>query len=100
MLDIEVSKGRRCIFEIEGKRVNPYHLIEGMKYTECTLAVRKLVPRIDGKMQEIMNIISSNPVLSKVQKQFFSILVERRYEEVLFPVCKKAMELEQSENYN
>lgn len=98
MLDIEVSKGRRCIFEIEGKRVNPYYLIERMEYPDCTLAVRKLVPRIDAKMQEINNIIIRNPVLSKAQKQFFSILVERRYEEVLLPVCKKVMELELSEN--
>ena len=33
-MEAEAYKARRCIFELQGKRVNPYHIIESREYPE------------------------------------------------------------------
>ena len=37
-LETESFSARRCIFELEGKKINPYHLIERMEYEGCNNA--------------------------------------------------------------
>jgi hypothetical protein len=94
ILEAEAYKARRCIFEAEGKRINPYHLMERMEYPECSEAVRRITPRIGRTLEEIRKLIREIPVLSEVQKQFFITIIEMRYEQVLVPVCRRVMEQE------
>lgn len=48
--EIESFKGRRCIFELQSKKINPYYFIQSMKSEYCNAAVeRVVVPRIDLK---------------------------------------------------
>lgn len=94
MIEAEAYKGRRCIFEIEGKRINPYHLIERMEYPDCSKSVRCIVPRIGKNIDKIKNLICEVPILSEVQKKFFITVIEKRYEQVLLPVCQRIMEQE------
>jgi hypothetical protein len=94
MLEAEAYKARRCVFETEGKRINPYHLMERMEYLECSKSIRRLTPKIGQSLDKIRQMICEIPVLSEVQKQFFVTVIEKRYEQVLVPVCKQIMEQE------
>lgn len=91
-LAAESVSARRCIFELEGKRLNPYHLIERMEYEGCNEAVRNITPKIATVLQDIEKMILRIPVLTEIQKKFYLAVMEERYEKVLKPVCQKVME--------
>lgn len=93
-MEAEAYKARRCIFELHGKRVNPYHIMESMEYQECSEAIRRLTPKIGSSMNKIQEMIKEIPIISEIQKQFFTSIIEYRYENVLLPVCKRIMEKE------
>lgn len=91
-MEAEAYKARRCIFELQGRRVNPYYIMESMKYQECSDAIRRLAPRIGDCMKKIRAMIKEIPILSEVQKQFFTLIIEYRYEKVLLPVYQKIIQ--------
>lgn len=97
-LEAESFSARRCIFELEGKRLNPYHLIERMEYEDCNEAVRNITPKIAQIMPKIKELILGIPVLTEIQKKFYLALIENRYEKVLKPVCQKVTEQQMAED--
>lgn len=68
--------------------------MESMKYQECSDAICRLAPRIGGCMNGIRVMIKEIPILSEVQKQFFTLIIEYRYEKVFLPVYQKIMQRE------
>lgn len=88
-LETESYKGRRCIFELEGKKINPYHVMEGMEYPECSEAMERLVPVMGGSLSKISGLIGDIPVLSEVQKKFYFSIMECRYDKVFLPLYQK-----------
>lgn len=88
-MENEAYKARRCIFELYGKRINPYHIIESMDYQECSEAICRLVPQIGSNMDKIQTMINEISVLSKIQKKFFTSIIEYRYEKVLLECAKR-----------
>ena len=88
-IEAEEYKARRCIFELQGRRVNPYQVIGNMEYQECSDAVRRLIPKVGNCMHDIRKMIEEIPVVSEIQKQFFTTIIEYRYEKVLLPVYEK-----------
>lgn len=90
-LEIEAYKGRRCIFELEQKKINPYQLMESMEYSECSQAVERLVPVMGGALMQIRELIWDIPVLSDVQKKFYDAVMERRYEKVFLPLYRRML---------
>lgn len=93
-LETESYKGRRCIFELEGKKINPYHVMESMDYSECTEAVKRLVLVIGDSLSKIRELIWDIPILSEVQKKFYQAVMECRYDKVFLPLYKKIIERE------
>ena len=93
-IEAEAYKARRCIFELQGKRVNPYHVIKSMEYSECIEAVQRLTPVIGKCINEIRSMIEDIPIISEVQKQFFVLMIEYRYEKVLLPTYQKLLSKE------
>lgn len=93
-MEAESYKARRCIFELQGRRVNPYHIMESMEYQECLEAICRLTPRVGSSMNKIQEMIKEIPILSEVQKKFFTMIIEYRYEKVLLPVYEKIIEKE------
>ena len=87
-MEAEAYKARRCIFELHGKRVNPYHIIESREYPECLEAVYRLTPQIGNNMDKIQTMIKEIPILSEIQKRFFTSMIEYRYEKVLLECIK------------
>lgn len=90
-LEAESFSARRCIFELKGKRLNPYHLIERMEYEGCNEAVGNVAPKIAQIMPKIEKLILGIPVLTEIQKKFYLALIKNRYEKVLEPVYQKVM---------
>ena len=88
-MEAEAYKARRCIFELHGKRVNPYHIIESREYPECLEAAYRLTPQIGNRMNRIQAMIREIPILSEVQKKFFTLIIEYRYEKVLLRCIRK-----------
>lgn len=62
-----------------------------MEYQECSDSVRKLTPKIESCMSRIWLMIEEIPVLSEIQKQFFTLIIQSRYEKVLRPIYQKLM---------
>lgn len=87
-MEAEAYKARRCIFELHGKRVNPYHIIESREYPECLEAVHRLTTQIGNNMDKIQAMIKEIPILSEMQKRFFTSMIEYRYEKVLLECIK------------
>ena len=90
----EAFSARRCIFELEGRKLNPYHLIERMEYEGCNNAVRKITPKVATALPEIEKMILGIPVLTEIQKKFYLAVMGERYEKVLKPTCHKIMGLD------
>lgn len=90
-LETETYKGRRCIYELHGKKINPYQIMERMVYRGCYEAIMRLTPRIKDSISQIYKMIEDIPVLSEVQKQFYCIIIKERYEKVFVPVYQKLM---------
>ena len=88
-METESYKGRRCIFELEGKKINPYHVMESMKYPECTQAVERLVPILKTSFSKINSLIWDIPVLTEIQKKFYYAVMECRYDKVFVPLYNK-----------
>lgn len=74
------------------KKINPFHFIQKMESTDCSLAVKRLVPRIKKAKVDIYNMIDNNPVLTNVQKRFYRVILEERLNKVLIPTYKKVTE--------
>lgn len=90
----EAYRARRCIFELEGKPVNPYHLMERMEYPDCSEAVKRITPKIGTVMPKVRELLEGIPILSEVQKKYYISLLESRYENVLVPSCQKIIQKE------
>lgn len=88
----ESYSARRCIFELAGNRLNPYHLIERMEYEGCNKAVKNITPKIAMALSDIENMVSDISVLSVTQKNFYLAVMKERYEKVFEPVYRKLME--------
>ena len=76
------------VVDLHGKRVNPYHIIESRDYPECLEAVYRLTPQIGNNMDKIQTMIKEIPILSEIQKNFFTTIIEHRYEKVLLECIK------------
>ena len=61
-MEAEAYKARRCIFELHGKRVNPYHIIESREYPECLEAVHRLTTQIGNNMDKVQAMIKEIPI--------------------------------------
>ena len=64
-LEAEGYKARRCIFEIQGRRINPYQIMESMVYQECSDVICRRTPRIGDCMNKIQAMTEEIPVLCR-----------------------------------
>lgn len=91
-LEAEAFSARRCVFEIKGKKLNPYHLIERMEYEGCNDAIRSITPKIDKALPKIQKMIFEIPVLTDIQKEFYLTVIGERYEKIFKPVYWRSIE--------
>lgn len=95
-IDGEAFSARRCIYELNNKKINPYHLIQSMEYENCNKAIELIVPNIKEKLNEIEDIIKEIPCITEVQKRFYCTIIRRRFDKVFSCVYEKLKENERN----
>lgn len=88
-LQIQAYKGRVCIFEENGKQINPYKYIASLQNTDCNAAIKRIVPRID--LDKIYQFIDDTPALSDSRKWFCKETIKIRTEEILSPAYENIL---------
>ena len=91
-IEAEAYKGRRCIFETEGRRINPYSYIMNMNKIDCNKALVRVADKLQPKMVEIQEMINNISVISDVQKDFYKTIISLRNEKVIIPTVDKLKE--------
>lgn len=94
-MQIQAYKGRVCIFEEDGKRINPYKFISSLQNEDCNKAVKRIVPRIN--LDKIFQIIDETPDLSEIRKTFCKDTVKIRTEDVFLPAYEKLQLMEKQQ---
>ena len=74
MFDV-AYKVNTCRFTLNGKPINPFHLISSGKYKNCTEALR-IIDNVS--VTDIVGILNSCTVLNETQKRFFTVLLRFR----------------------
>lgn len=72
-----------------GKRINYYDFIYSLKNKECNEALVRIINKIDIK--RILKIVDEMPIISKIRKEFYKMLLSRRYEIILEKSYKKLL---------
>lgn len=85
----EAFLGRRCIFELNGKKINPYQVMEKREYAECDEALIELVPIMRAKLKEIKEMIEDIPVISDAQRKFFNVMLQMRLDQIFEPLYQE-----------
>ncbi|MBP2629496.1 MAG: hypothetical protein H6Q70_124 [Firmicutes bacterium] len=88
-LKAQAYNGVVCIFTLNDKKINPFQFIQKMEVSDCSLAVKRIVPRIEKCKLQIYRLIAATPVLSDIQKTFYRKMLNERLEKVLLPIYKK-----------
>lgn len=91
----DAAMHRPCIFESRpGKRISASKYIQTHQNTDCDAALLRTVPRIN--LQYLQTIVAETYGLTDAQREFFSILLQYRYEQCLYPEYLKVLEAKSS----
>jgi len=85
----QASKGVVCVFEVNGKKINPFKYMERNPDKECVKAIKRNVPLIKSKETDIKVLIDDIPVLTPTQKEFYHKILQTRFEKALLPIYNK-----------
>lgn len=77
--------------KLKGRKINYYDFLTGVRNHDCTVALCRIVPRID--LVKIGTFIDSVPFFTSLQKQFYKTYITARYELILKPAFDLAMQM-------
>ena len=77
-----------------GKRINYYDYIYSLKNPDCNEALKRLIGKID--MEKIKEEIDEMPIISDIRKEFYKVMLEKRFKEILEKSYKKLKKKQQS----
>lgn len=90
----ELDKGiytfPKSVIKQNGKRINYHEFFQTTLNNDCLEAVKKIIPKIEKKSDEIKDFINSIEVLTSVRKQFYIQILKMRREKILQPALKRA----------
>ena len=75
----------------DGRRINYYDFISTLENERCNEALKRIVKRID--MNKIDELIDNMPIITDVRKEFYKILLNKRYEIILKNSYKKLIKM-------
>lgn len=78
----------------KGNMVNPYEYIDAEENEECIAAVKRIVPkinipRIKEMIQEIPETYHGVEIISSVKKEYYGLMLQKRYEDKLLPALER-----------
>ena len=76
----------------EAQKINYHQFLMNSKYEECNDAIMRIFPRID--VDRINEFISSVPYLTDLQREFYTVYIESRYNQIMLPTYEMAMKQE------
>lgn len=79
---------------LDGRKINYFEFISSLKNEDCNQALKRIAPRID--MAVIQQIIAETPVLSDLQKDFYTTILSERKSRIIDFSLKKLRKLEKS----
>lgn len=90
----ELDKGiytfPKSVIKQNGKRINYHEFFQTTLNNDCLEAVKKMIPKIEKKSDEIKDFINGIEVLTSVRKQFYIQILKMRREKILQPALKRA----------
>ena len=90
----ELNKGiytfPKSVIKQNGKRINYHEFFQTTLNNDCLEAVKKMIPKIEKKSDEIKDFINSIEVLTSVRKKFYIQILKMRREKILQPALKRA----------
>ena len=72
--------------KLNGRKINYYDFITSAENNDCNATLKRVFPKID--MEKIAAFVDSTPVISDLQKQFYSRYLQARYDLILSPAYK------------
>lgn len=72
-----------------GRKINYYDFLNHAKNKECDEALKRMVPRIN--MEEIEELINTIPHITDLQKEFYKLYLNKRYELIIRPAYEFVM---------
>ena len=79
---------------LDGRKINYFEFISSLRNEDCNQALKRIAPRID--MAVIQQIIAETPVLSDLQKDFYTTILSERKLRIIDFSLKKLRKLEKS----
>ena len=89
LLQAQAFTGVVCIFTKNEKRINPFQYMRETSDRDCLHSIKKNIPTLKSKQKEILALIQDNPVLSDIQKKFYTHILDLRLKLALTPIYEK-----------
>ena len=84
------------IIEENGKKINYYEFLQTTLNDDCLRAMKKMIPKIEKKSNEIRDFINGIEVLTSVRKKFYTQILRMRREKILQPALERVNSLNKS----
>jgi len=65
----------------DGKKINYFDYISSLKNQDCNDALERMIEKID--LQTINQIIDNTDYISDIRKEFYKVIIQRRYEKII-----------------
>lgn len=73
------------------KKINYFTFLTTTEDKDCLQAIKRIVPKVT--LPAIFEIINATPSLTDIERQFYSYMIEQRYEHILVPALERAHNL-------
>lgn len=74
--------------KLNGRKINYYDFLNSTTNQDCNEALKRIVPRIH--MEKIEDLINATPYITDLQKDFYKLYLNKRYELILQPAYRLA----------
>ena len=78
----------KSAFSLRGERVSYHSLLESGEFSAADISLLRMVPKID--LRVINDLVKDTPTISQIRKDFYSLMLEKRFEKILEPAFEKA----------
>lgn len=80
----------KSVIKQNEEKINYHEFFQTTLNDDCLEAVKKMIPKIEKKSDEIKDFINGIEVLTSVRKQFYIQILKMRREKILQPALKRA----------
>lgn len=86
-LNARIFRFPSSAIKLNGQKINYYDFLMSGEYADCNEAVMRIVPKIN--IMQFKQFIDETPYISNLQKDFYKVYLNARYEKIMLPALKK-----------